>query len=265
MKRFHHLLALLALLAPAAALETTFFNVEDPAQAPVLAEHEEFAATITVRNPYDRAVRIARIDSSCACAEMAIGSRFLLPHEETELTIRVVNANSSGLQRQRFRLEVTDPHLEVIDVLAQWHVIPDVAVDAVPDSGPFDQRPDEPRRRNVYAYTAHQRPDELHRLREIIRLSTPPEGTPEGGLQVTKVDYAGRIWDFTIRQQGDHAVLVVGQAKDPDARIAEGKYEEKAVIHTNHPRKPVIEVLLYTAIDAAAGKDGTSDPWANMR
>lgn len=256
---------LLILVAALPGLETSFTNVADPEQAPVVSEHEPFEAEITVRNPYDRAIRITRVESSCDCAELELRDHFLLPFAETTLAMTVVNERGSGLQRQLFRLEVSDPQLEVIDVTVWWHVTPDIAVDTMPEAGPFDRRPESKLRRNVYGFTSHQRPDELARLREIIRLWSPPENAPEGGLQIERIEYAGDLWTFTPRPQDDGSILLVAHARDPEAGYAEGKYEEEVLVHTNHPHKPVIRLLFYCAIDADAGKDGTSDPWAHMR
>lgn len=265
MTRSPALILALALVAASPALETSFANVEDAAQAPVMAEHEPFRAVIPLRNPYDRAVKVTRVESACDCNELVLADHFLLPGEATTLTIEVDNARRSGLQRQLFRIEISDPQLEVIDITAWWHVTPDIAVDAMPPAGPFDRRPESVRLRNVYAFTSHQRPDELDRLRKLIRLWSPDSNAPADGLQVTGFDYAGEIWAFTPRTMADGSVLVVAHARDPAMTIPEGKYEELVTIHTNHPRKPTIEIHLYTAIDQNAGKEGTSDPWGHLR
>jgi len=247
------------------ALETTFTNVEDGEELPVAAEHATYEAVIHLKNPYDRAVRVTRVESTCACSKLELANRFLLPHQETELAFAVDNHRRSGVQRQVFRIELSDPQLPVIDVKARWRVIPDIAVDAMPESGPFDRRPESARRRNVYAFTSNERPDELGRLREIIRLASPAEHTPEGGLEITAIDYEGRIWGFTQRRQDEHTILLIAHAKDPEATIAPGKYVEKVIIRTNHPKKPEIELTFYCAINPDAGKADASDPWASMR
>ena len=247
------------------ALDNTISNVPSPEQAPVVAEHETFDAVIRVKNPYDRAIKVTRVESSCPCATLELADYFLLPYQETTLTIAVTNENRSDLQRQLFRLELSDPQLPVIDINVLWTVTPNVAVDSVPETGPFDQRPTPARLRNIYAFTSNERPDELSRLREIIMLTSPASSAPEGGLQITEVVYDGTIWAFDQKAQGDNMILLIARAKDPEAKIPPGKYVEKVIVRTNHPNKPEFELTFYCAINPDAGKDGASDPWANMR
>ncbi|MDA3960954.1 MAG: hypothetical protein PF961_09205, partial [Planctomycetota bacterium] len=112
---------------------------------------------------------------------------------------------------------------------------------------------------------ANRRPDELHRLRKILRIGSPAETAPEGGLKITNIAYTGAIWQFTEKPQDDGSILLLAHAKNPDGTIPNGKYEEQVVLTTNHPNKPTITLTFLTAIDPNAGGEGSTDPWAGLR
>lgn len=247
-----------------AADAAQFSNLAPDGDPPVLNESEPFVATIPIRNPYDRAIKVHRIDSSCVCTELELASHFLLPHETTTLAVAVENETYSGARRQVVRIELTDPQLEVLTVELQWTVIANVTVDSMPLSGPFDRRPD-PLRRDVSIYTAHERPDEAHRLRKVLRVASPAATAPDDGLSITAIDYTGGIWSFTTQRQDANAWLVVAAAKHPDRPPPVGTYEESVVIHTNHPAEPRIDLQFMTAIDPEAGSKESGDPWADLR
>lgn len=247
------LLLLCACLLPAA--EVVNANVIASEFAPTVRESEPFQARVTVRNPYDRAVRIARIDTTCACSKLELGSRFLIPGETTTLEVAAASAMRSGPQHVRISLFVSDPDLEPIEVWCWWNVREMVAVDAIPPGASPDERPDDQAWRDIYRFVAHERPDEPQRLRKRVRLSCPPEEVPPGGLRVEGIDYPGTLWTFASRQLSDAAVLVTATARDKEGPLPEGLHEETVVIRTNHPGKPRIELRFEAQLDTRAGRD----------
>ncbi len=254
MMRWLTILLLLGSLLPGATLENE--NVSGPETAPAFAEHQPFSATITVRNPHDRAVKVDRLDASCTCMQLDLAERFILPHEATTLTITVDNANRSGPQRMGVSVYFTDPELEAVDVVAWWKVSEDVAVDAIAPLADPAVRPDDIAWRDVYKFVDHERPDELARLLKRIRISSPLPG-----LDLLGIDYAGSVWAFAPVKQADGSWLVTATAKDPAAVLPEKTYDEKIVIRTNHPRKPSISIQMVAIIDRNAGRAAV-DPMA---
>lgn len=254
MMRWLTILLLLASLLPGATLENA--NVSGPETAPVFAEHQPFTASITVRNPHDRAVKVDRLDASCTCMQLELAERFLLPLQATTMTIRVDNSNRSGPQRMGVSVYFTDPELEAVDVAAWWKVTEDVAVDAIAPLADPAQRPADLAWRDVYKFVDHERPDELARLRKRIRISSP---TP--GLELSGIDYAGSVWAFAQARQADGSWLVTATAKDPAAMLPEKTYDEKIVVRTNHPQKPMIAIQIVAIIDRNAGRAAV-DPMA---
>ena len=254
MMRWLTILLLLGPLLPGATLENE--NVSGPETAPVFAEHQPFTATITVRNPHDRAVKVDRLDASCTCMQLELGERFILPLQATTLTIRVDNANRSGPQRMGVSIYFTDPELEAVDVTAWWKVTEDVAVDAIAPLADPTVRPADLAWRDVYKFVDHERPDELGRLLKRIRISSP---TP--GLELAGIDYAGGVWAFVPAKQADGSWLVTASAKDPAGTLPEKTYDEKVVIRTNNPQKPAISVQMVAIIDRNAGR-AAIDPLA---
>lgn len=247
------LAVLLGLSVVAAAVENS--NVADPAQAPLLREVEPFLAHITVRNPHDRAVKVKLLDPTCKCATLEIAERFLLPKATTTLTVAVDNRNRSGLVRVGVSIYLTDPDLESIEVEAHWRVRPCVQVDAIgPGMDPL-KRPEDRAWHDIYRYITKVRPDEPNRLRKRFRVSSPPEETPAGGLQLLGIDYQGSLWRFTPTAQPDGSWLVVASAKDGDeATLKVGEYPENVVVRTNHPDKPTLTLEFNTLVAKNAGE-----------
>jgi len=130
---------------------------------------------------------------------------------------------------------------------------------------PFDRRPADTARHNVYGYTSHNRPDEPGRLRKLILIDSPDDNAPEGGLEISAIDYGGEIWAFDQRRVDPNRILLIAHAANPDQALGEGKFEEAVTIHTNHPHKPELELMFYTAIDSQAGRPEASDPWSHLR
>jgi hypothetical protein len=252
-------LLLLAALLPAA--EVFNANVASRDLAPEVSESQMFQATVRVRNPYDRAVKIARIDTSCHCSRLEPVSRFLLPGEVTELHVEAPNLLRSGPQDVRISLFTSDPDFSPIEVQLWWRVREHIAVDALPVGAPTDARPADTAWRDVYRYLAHERPDEPQRLKKRIRLSCPPGEVPDGGLRVEGIDYPGTIWRFEARAQDDGSVLILARARDLQAVLPPGSTEETVLVRTNHPAKPTISLSFQTVIDHEAGK-APADPLA---
>ena len=247
---------LLATAGFAAELENA--NVSGPETAPVLAEHEPFAATLVVRNPHDRAVRIERLDASCTCMHLEMAEQFILPLQATTLTISVDNANRSGAQRMGVTAYLTDPELEPIEIQVWWKVEPDVAVDAVAPLADPAQRPAELAWRDVYKYVEHERPDELNRLAKRIRLQG---SNPD--FAVLGIDYEGPVWAFTPTRQADGSWLVSARARDPAGTLPPKTYDERVVIRTNHPHKTSITLQFVAVIARDAGRT-VIDPMVPM-
>jgi hypothetical protein len=239
-----------ALLGPFALAADGGATAQDP---PALAEHEPYVATLVVRNPHDRAVRVDRTDASCSCARLELATTFLLPRAETTLELVVDNANRSGEQRLGISLYLTDPDLDPIDLAVRWTVRPDVAVDVLAPATDSLARPASAFR-DVYRFATKVRPDELHTLRKRIRLESPAESAPPGGLRIEGVEYAGDLWRFEPTVQADGSVLLTATARDASAAVAEGLREEVATVLTNHPRKARITLRFITYIGKDAGK-----------
>lgn len=246
------LLPLLLLAALLPAVENANVPAGDP--GPELREAQPFAAQVTVRNPHDRGVKVERLDATCSCSRLALADKLLLPRGATTLDIAVDNRNRSGGQSLRITAYLTDPDLDPIEIDLRWRVRPAVAVDGVPPTGDPRERPESQAWRDVYKYVAHERPDELHRLRKRIRLACGEGEAPPGGLRIEGVDYAGSLWRFAAADQGNGSWLVTATARDPEAAVAEKVYDERAVIRTNHPDKPAIELILVATISKEAGR-----------
>ena len=232
---------------------------EQALEGPQLFEHQRLSVTLTIANPYDRAVRIKRLFSTCECFLLEIDQRVLMPYEETTLRVKIDNRNYSGQMRQTIYVEFTDGDLEILRRVLKWVVIPDVAIDNMPLHGPFDQRP-ELLQRDIYMYTAHERPDELHRLQKVMLVSSPEESRPEEGLQVTRIEYRGDLWQWQQRTISPGKVLIIGRARDPDATPEPMRLEEDLILHTNHPHKSRLPLKMMTAIDY-----DDNDPWSQFR
>jgi hypothetical protein len=242
----------LACAAAAPALDNR--NVEGPDQAPVVREVEPFTASITVTNPYDRAVRIATLDATCSCGKLEMGERFLLPHESSQLELSVDNANRSGPQRLTISCYVSDHEYEAIEVEAFWTVRACVQVDSLAGQAGSLQRPASRDYQDIYKYWVKSRPDELAKLDKRLLLSCPAEELPKGGLKVTGIAYEGTLWSFTPTALADGSVWIAAKAKDPAAGIADGLYDEKVVVQTNHPDKARIELTFLALIAKNAGE-----------
>lgn len=247
------LILLLACICPAA--EVVNANVASAEVAPEFREGGRFSARITVQNPYQRAVRIARLDTTCSCSKLDLASRFLIPGETTTLELESDNLRRSGPQQVRVSLFLSDPDLEPIEVWCWWKVREAISVDAVPPGLPALDRPVDSAWRDVYRFVAHERPDEPQRLRKRIRLASPPTETPPGGLRVEGIDYPGTLWSFVPRTLENGAILITATARDQQGPLPEGNVSETVVIRTNHPDKPRIELHFETLIDLTAGRE----------
>lgn len=245
-------LLVLSLAVAAAAVENA--NVPAGEPGPELREVQAFAAQVTVRNPHPRGVKVAQLDATCACSRLALADKLLLPGGATTLDIAVDNRNRSGDQSLRVTAYLSDPDLDPIEIDLRWRVKPVVAVDAIAPADQPLERPTSPAWRDVYKYVAHERPDELHRLRKRIRLSCPVDEAPPGGLRVEGIDYPGTLWRFSATDQGNGSWLVTGSARDPEAVAPEKVSDERVVIRTNHPDKQTIELILVTTISKEAGR-----------
>lgn len=217
-------------------------------------EGESFRAAIPIRNNYDRAIRITRFDSTCACNVLRTDSQFLIPGEETTLHFEVDTDNLSGLARQTVWMYLSDPGFDPLQVTIHWNIRPMVAVDALPPNQREMQRPEDTLWRDIYRVESHERPQDARRLQKNLLLSTPPEETPEGGFEVTEVSYEGRIWAFTIRRVDERHSLVLLRPQDPDAELPQGTFEETFTILTNHPVKQRIVMESGVKIDPDAGR-----------
>jgi hypothetical protein len=250
---------LLVLLAFAflPALENA--NVASAELAPVIAEQDPFRSRIIVRNPYDRAVRIERIDSTCTCTTLKADRVLLLPHGTAELNVEIDNTNKSDTQHIVASVYVTDPDFEPIDVQLYWRVLANVTIDAIPPGQDPKDRPKDRAWRDIVRYLQHERPDELHRLSKRIRLGS--DTPPAEGLRILGVDYPGTLWKFSTTDQGNGSWLVTASARDPEEIASEGQRNETVTIRTNHPLKPAIAISLSTFIDRNAGRQAI-DPLA---
>ncbi len=261
------LLALLVLLAglagalTAASVEVENSNVASADLAPALPERTPFSARITVRNPHDRAVKVDRLDASCSCMQLTLAAHFLLPHEATTLDIAVDDTNRSGPQRMGVSVYFTDSELEPVEVQCWWSVIPDIAVDALAPRAESTARPADIAWRDVYKFVAHERPDELNRLNKRIRLESPADVRPAGGLEILGLDYDGPVWRFTPLKQADGSWLITATAKDLNTPLAEKTWDETLTIRTNHPQKPVVKIQMIAVISKKAGSENL-DPFA---
>ncbi|MHC5067322.1 MAG: hypothetical protein ACYTF0_01910 [Planctomycetota bacterium] len=229
------------------------------AELPTLREHQPLIAELAVTNPYDRALKVVHINSSCTCSRLELAEDFLLPGGRTTLHLAVDNQRHGGERQQIFWLEASDPDLPAIKLTHAWRVVPNVTVDLMPAAGPFDGRPANPNWHNVYALLSHQRPDETSRLRKVLRLASP-----DPDLAITSIDYPGSFWTLSTLERDDGAILLVAQGP-ADGSFAATTLEETVTVHTNHPHKPSIELVFRTALDAQAGRPGAVDPWIEYR
>jgi hypothetical protein len=234
----------------------------DPGAGPILDEDIPYSATIAVTNPHDRAIKVATLDTTCTCTRLEMVDRFILPNATGAIHIEVDNRNRSGPFQVGLTLFLTDPELEAIDIPVRWTIRPFVTVDSIPNDGDPAQRPPQAWR-DVYRFVTEARPDEPRRLRKRIRLESPPETAPAGGLVVEGIDYAGTLWTFTPRRHADGSWLIVagpaGQGPMP-----EGEYREEAVVRTNHPRKARIPLTFQTRIHRDVGR-AIADPFGIPR
>ena len=223
-------------------------DVTASAEMMVLREHEDFVHTFTVTNPYERAVRIDKTDTSCTCIEFELSDKFLLPDESCQLKVRVSNERYSGARKYKVWLYLTDPEYAPLLIRTDWIVKEDIAVDLILTDP--SKRPDDNKYRDIYRYIAHVRPDEGKRLRKYIRISTPDK--IEGGLQITP-SYNGKIWGFSTKTLDEHSVLLIAKAKDPKVKLESGLFQEIVRIETNHDKKKSFELQFNSNIDPKAG------------
>jgi hypothetical protein len=251
------LLAALTIVRLAAAEPLVDTNAEDAEHAPVVSESEPFRTRIAVRNPNDVAVKVASIDATCTCATLDLADHFLLPHATTTLTVEVDGRNRSEAQRLGVSLYLSDPDLDAIEVVVLWTVRAHVQVDSLPTTPGAETLARPPKNlQDIYRFAAKVRPDELRTLRKRIRLSCPPGEVPEGGLQVTGIEYTGSLYAFTPTAQADGSVLIEARGQDGGPPAAPGIHDEEAVVLTNHPRKPRIPLVFVTYVGKDAGSVG---------
>lgn len=217
-------------------------------------EGNVFTAAIPIRNPYDRAVRIIRKESTCVCNTLETEKDFLLPGESTTLHFAVPNERISGRGSQIVWLYLSDPDFEPIEVRIRWLVEATVAVDLLPPNQREIKRPDDVLWRDIYRLESVERPEDGSKLQKNMLLSTSVTETPEGGFAILGIDYAGSLWTFTTRKVNDQQSLVMLRAADPNAVMPQGTFEETFTIRTNHPDKAAIVIELGTMIDPEAGK-----------
>lgn len=229
-----------AAVAPGTPAPVVNANCAGPEQAPTVREGQVFHAAIPIVNPYDKAVRVRLLDASCSCATLTLQDHFLLPKARTTLLMDVETSNRSGPQDLHVSLYVTDPDLEPIEVSAWWRVQAMIQVDSLPPGTPATQRPDDRAWQDIYRYVVQERPDEPMRLHKRIRLSCPAGEVPAGGLQITGIDYAGTLWQFTPKAQADGSWLILATARPGVDVLPVGAFHETATVHTNHPGKPSI-------------------------
>lgn len=249
-----HLLLLAVLCVAASAAEVFNANAASRDSAPVFRESVPFNAVITVKNTYDRAVRIASIDTTCACSKLELAGRFLIPGETTTLTVAADNIRRSGPQQTRVSLFLSDPDLDPIEVYCWWQVIPAITVDAIAPGQDPNERPADIAWRDIYRYVAHERPDEPQRFRKRIRLASPPGEVPPGGLQVEGFDYTGSFWSFEARTLDNGAIVVTANARDQAGPLPVGTLKETVIVRTNHPDKARIQLHLEAYVDPDAGR-----------
>ncbi|MEK7415864.1 MAG: DUF1573 domain-containing protein [Planctomycetota bacterium] len=252
---------LLLVICAMPAAEVVNANVASEELAPVIPEGKLFHAVITVKNPHDRAIKISKIDSTCTCAKLEIASKFLIPGETTTLAVDVETNRRSGPQHVQITLYVSDFELEPIEVMSWWNVRPAVTVDAIERGKSPLERPADNGWRDIYRYVSHERPDEAPRLTKRIRLSSPPEDSPQGGLRVEGIDYTGKLWTFTSADQGNGSILITATAtaRDEKGLLPQGAFVETVTVRTNHPNKLKIELHFEATIDYDAGR-AAKDP-----
>jgi hypothetical protein len=222
---------------------------------PSLREYEPLKIAKTIRNPYDRAIKVEKIDSTCSCTNLYLHDYFLLPNAATTVDVEVDNNNRSGAQRINVSFYLSDTEFEQIELELLWKVIPSVTIDVIPPGTESLERPSDERYRDIYSYVIPPvRPDELHRLRKLIRLGSQPDDVPDGGLQLTAIEYTGDVWKLTQSTQGNGSILILAEARDPAQVASEGMRDETIALVTNHPRKPRISLRFVTVISKDAGK-----------
>jgi hypothetical protein len=193
------------------------------------------------------------MDNTCSCSKLELKDRFLLPGAATTLEMAVKNANRSGPQKVGVSIFLSDPDFDPLEVVARWNVRACVQVDAIGATMDPKERPSDRAWQDVYLYPSKERPDELNRLKKRIRLSCPPEEAPPGGLKVEGIDYPGTIWRFASTPQEGGSILITATARDPEAEVKEGEYDEQVLVRTNHPDKPSIQLHFLTLITKEAG------------
>ncbi len=228
---------------------------------PVLDENQPYRTQVTVRNPYDRAVRIERLDSTCTCTHLKADRTLILPGDSATLSVEIDNNGKSGHQLVTTSVYLSDPEFEPIDVALAWTVRGAVTVDALPPRADPRERPEDRAWRDIARFLAHERPDEQNRLLKRVRLGS--DLPPPGGLQVLEVVYPGTIWSFTTENLGNGAWLVTGKARNPDATGPEGSFDETVTVRTNHPMKPTVSLTFSTILDRKAGSQPI-DPLAPL-
>jgi hypothetical protein len=252
---------LLAFGSASAADSGIFSNVAEGQALPSVLEGEPFRAQIRIANPYDRAMRIVSKDSTCVCNVLQEDDSFLIPGEETILHFETPTENKSGETNQRVWLFSSDPDFDPLEVRLSWMVRPLVAVDALPPNTRPTGRPEDKQWRDIYRLTAHERPDELHKLSENLIVSVPEDQIPEGGFAIEGIEYEGQIWRFVTKAIDERHWLVAARPADTAGTVGEGEFEETFTIRTNHPKKSAISIEIATAIDPDAGRPA-ANPFA---
>ena len=223
-------------------------------QLSTVRETEPFKAQVTITNPYNRAGRIVRTDSTCVCTVLKVDKEFLLPGDSTNVHYEVPNERTSGTVKQIVWLYFSDPDFEPIEIRFRWNVQPLVAVDVLPPNHNQAARPEDIMWRDIYRLESAIKPNEATKLVKNLLISAVQEEMPEGGLKVLNVQYEGKLWQISQREVDTLNTFIFLRPADPDATLAQGDFEEKLVITTNKPGKETIEIEVGTRVDPNAGR-----------
>ncbi len=75
---------------------------------PRLFEHQRLSVTMTIANPYDRAVRVKHLFSTCECFLLEMDQHVLLPYEESRAYIDTLPAAEALWVLPDGEVKVTD-------------------------------------------------------------------------------------------------------------------------------------------------------------
>ena len=238
-----------------------------PDNVPLIAESANYQGSFTLTNPHDVAVRITDMQSSCPCDELTLAKYFLLPHEQVDVTFSVTNDLSSGERRHDIWFLLSDPHLTALKHTLHWRVQPHIAVDLMPPSGPFHLRPQRSRQ-DIYQYMVQLKPNELERLnradRKIIRLWSDEQHHLPEGLELWLDPETDPLWDFTLQRQSRFSWLLLAHRDEHKKAVEPGVYLHTLSVHSNHPDKPLINLMFHSHIDQRVGSQALVNPWQHL-